>query len=133
MILGLCEGCLEGIRRLAIERHGEIIQIHDQTCTALEGCISYYLSSMDPLFLSCRHGRLLCQVYSLVLINPFISFETFLSWKLISSLYSAFLFIPWYFTLPYVNLMYLFLKKLYCMMTRLPTLFFCLYFYVILL
>lgn len=29
VILGLREGCLEGIRRLAIERHGEIIQIHD--------------------------------------------------------------------------------------------------------
>ena len=39
-ISDFCEGCMERVHRLAIERHGAIIQVHGQTCAALEGCIS---------------------------------------------------------------------------------------------
>lgn len=37
---GVCKGCLERTHGLAVERHGEIIQVHGEACAALEGRIS---------------------------------------------------------------------------------------------
>jgi len=47
---------------MAIERHGETVQVHGETCWSLVCCVSWYFSQMDPQKLSKCSCRLLCQV-----------------------------------------------------------------------
>lgn len=35
-----CERCMERIHWVAIEWHGKVLQVHGETCTALESCLS---------------------------------------------------------------------------------------------
>lgn len=55
---------LEGIHRMATERHGETVQVHGETCWSLVSRVSWYLSQMDSQKLSQCSCRLLCQVYT---------------------------------------------------------------------
>lgn len=68
LLSGFRKRCLEGVHWVAIKRHGEIVQVHDQTRTTLESCISQYLSPMDTQLLPSRHGCLLCQVCSFAVL-----------------------------------------------------------------
>ena len=62
ILAGVRERRVEGARRVAAERYGEILQVHGEAWAAMEGCFPRHFSSLGALLLSGCHGRRLREV-----------------------------------------------------------------------
>lgn len=76
---GVCQGSVQRPCRLATEQHGELIQVHGETCPTMEGCLPWHIPSLGPLSLSCCSRCRLRQVSIYLFIFFVVIFDFMIS------------------------------------------------------